>query len=155
MCCYECYVVDLKLVGNNGGVGLMGGLNLLVCKYWLRGFCKKGEYCEFLYEYNLRKMLECNFFMRNGYCFNGEECLYLYIDFFFCLLFCLYYDMGFCFFGLFCLKKYVCWKFCLFYFVGFCFDGLECKEGVYMKWKIDLEKLMLMSEKKKEDEVVV
>jgi hypothetical protein len=45
--------------------------NSLVCKHWLRGLCKKGDTCEFLHEYNLRKMPECNFFTRNGYCSNG------------------------------------------------------------------------------------
>lgn len=45
--------------------------NNLVCKHWLRGLCKKGESCEFLHEYNLRKMPECNFFAKNGYCSNG------------------------------------------------------------------------------------
>jgi cleavage and polyadenylation specificity factor subunit 4 len=45
--------------------------NNLVCKHWLRGLCKKGESCEFLHEFNLRKMPECNFFVRNGYCSNG------------------------------------------------------------------------------------
>ncbi|KAJ4296945.1 RNA-binding component of cleavage and polyadenylation factor [Collariella sp. IMI 366227] len=44
------------------------------------GLCKKGTSCEFLHEYNLRKMPECNFFVRNGYCSNGDECLYLHID---------------------------------------------------------------------------
>ncbi|KAK1767131.1 hypothetical protein QBC33DRAFT_539294 [Phialemonium atrogriseum] len=52
----------------------------LVCKHWLRGLCKKGEGCEFLHEYNLRRMPECNFFVRNGYCSNGDECLYLHVD---------------------------------------------------------------------------
>lgn len=45
--------------------------NNLVCKHWLRGLCKKGDSCEFLHEYNLRKMPECNFFVKNGYCSNG------------------------------------------------------------------------------------
>ncbi|RDA89155.1 hypothetical protein CP532_2307 [Ophiocordyceps camponoti-leonardi (nom. inval.)] len=73
-----------------------GGLNSLVCKHWLRGLCKKGEHCEFLHEYNLRKMPECNFFMRNGYCSNGEECLYLHVDPLTRLPPCPHYDMGFC-----------------------------------------------------------
>ena len=56
--------------------------NNLVCKHWLRGLCKKGESCEFLHEYNLRKMPECNFFAKNGYCSNGGlfRSLSLYFD---------------------------------------------------------------------------
>ncbi|KAK4690487.1 cleavage and polyadenylation specificity factor subunit 4, partial [Phenoliferia sp. Uapishka_3] len=29
-----------------------------VCKHWLRGLCKKGNSCEFMHEYNMRKMAE-------------------------------------------------------------------------------------------------
>ena len=44
----------------------------MVCKHWLRGLCKKGDAnCEFIHEYNLRKMPECSFFVRAGYCSNG------------------------------------------------------------------------------------
>ncbi|GAO50968.1 hypothetical protein G7K_5084-t1 [Saitoella complicata NRRL Y-17804] len=52
----------------------------IVCKHWLRGLCKKGDHCEFLHEYNLKRMPECWFFNKHGYCSNGEECLYLHID---------------------------------------------------------------------------
>jgi len=31
----------------------------VVCKHWLKGLCKKGDACEFLHEYNIRKMPEC------------------------------------------------------------------------------------------------
>jgi cleavage and polyadenylation specificity factor subunit 4 len=148
--CHERHVADPKLSG--GGGGPTGGLNSLVCKHWLRGLCKKGEHCEFLHEYNLRKMPECNFFMRNGYCSNGEECLYLHIDPMSRLPPCPHYDMGFCPLGPLCAKKHVRRKPCPFYLAGFCPDGPECKEGAHMKWKKDLEKPMLMSEKKKEDE---
>ncbi|KAK0384157.1 hypothetical protein NLU13_8246 [Sarocladium strictum] len=150
--CPERHVADPKLSGTNGGAGPTGGLNSLVCKHWLRGLCKKGEHCEFLHEYNLRKMPECNFFMRNGYCSNGEECLYLHIDPLSRLPPCPHYDMGFCPLGPLCSKKHVRRKPCPFYLAGFCPDGPECKEGAHMKWKTDLEKPMLMSEKKKEDE---
>ena len=39
-----------------------------VCKHWLRGLCKKGNSCEFMHEYNLRKMPECWFFAKYGFC---------------------------------------------------------------------------------------
>ena len=70
--------------------------NNLVCKHWLRGLCKKGDHCEFLHEYNLRKMPECNFFSRNGYCSNGDECLYLHIDPKSRLPMCEWFVRGFC-----------------------------------------------------------
>jgi cleavage and polyadenylation specificity factor subunit 4 len=47
-----------------------------VCKHWLRGLCKKGEACEFLHEYNLRRMPECWWFAKYGFCSAGDECLY-------------------------------------------------------------------------------
>ena len=50
-----------------------------VCKHWLRGLCKKGAGCEFLHEYNLRKMPECWFFAKYGYCASGDECMYLHV----------------------------------------------------------------------------
>lgn len=50
-----------------------------VCKHWLRGLCKKGPACEFLHEFNLRKMPECWFYATNGYCVSGDECMYLHV----------------------------------------------------------------------------
>lgn len=50
-----------------------------VCKHWLRGLCKKGADCEYLHEYNLRKMPECYFFTKHGFCSSGDECMYLHI----------------------------------------------------------------------------
>jgi cleavage and polyadenylation specificity factor subunit 4 len=47
-----------------------------VCKHWLRGLCKKSDACEFLHEYNLRRMPECWWYAKNGFCSAGEECLY-------------------------------------------------------------------------------
>ncbi|KAG5920033.1 RNA-binding component of cleavage and polyadenylation factor [Claviceps capensis] len=127
-----------------------GGLNSLVCKHWLRGLCKKGEHCEFLHEYNLRKMPECNFFMRNGYCSNGEECLYLHVDPSSKLPPCPHYDMGFCPLGPHCSKKHVRRKLCEFYLAGFCPEGPECKSA-HPKWSLTLEGPTLKSEEKKEE----
>ncbi len=59
-------------------------------------FARKATPCEFLHEYNLRKMPECNLFVRNGYCSNGDECLYLHIDPQSKLPPCPHYDRGFC-----------------------------------------------------------
>lgn len=46
-----------------------------VCKHWLRGLCKKGKGCDFMHEYHLRKMPECWFFAKYGFCSNGDEVL--------------------------------------------------------------------------------
>lgn len=37
---------------------------------------KQGDQCEFLHEYNLRKMPECYWLSKYGYCSAGDECLY-------------------------------------------------------------------------------
>ncbi|KAF8434686.1 hypothetical protein BGX38DRAFT_1219135 [Terfezia claveryi] len=109
--------------------------NNLVCKHWLRSLCKKGEQCEFLHEYNLRKMPECNFFVRNGYCSNGEECLYLHIDPESKIPLCPHYEKGFCPLGPNCSKKHVRKQICKYYLCGFCPDGArQCKEGGHPKW---------------------
>ncbi|KAJ4324469.1 RNA-binding component of cleavage and polyadenylation factor [Fusarium piperis] len=145
--CSERHVSDAKTAQPTGG------LNSLVCKHWLRGLCKKGEHCEFLHEYNLRKMPECNFFMRNGYCSNGDECLYLHIDPQSRLPPCPHYDMGFCPLGPNCSKKHVRRKLCTFYLAGFCPDGPDCKEGAHPKWSKNLEKPTLKSEEKKDEDI--
>ncbi|KAH8179446.1 torus domain-containing protein [Sarocladium implicatum] len=149
--CSERHVPDPKLGNDSAATKREGGLNSLVCKHWLRGLCKKGEQCEFLHEYNLRKMPECNFFLNNGFCSNGEECLYVHTTTS-KLLPCPHYDMGFCPLGPLCSKKHTRRKPCVFYLAGFCPDGPDCKEGAHMKWRTDLDKPVLMSEKKRLDE---
>ncbi|CAZ80303.1 unnamed protein product [Tuber melanosporum] len=110
--------------------------NNLVCKHWLRSLCKKGEACEFLHE---RKMPECNFFVRNGYCSNGEECLYLHVDPDSKIPPCPHFENGFCPLGPTCSKKHVRKQICKFYLAGFCPDGRSnCKEGTHPKWKTGL-----------------
>ncbi|ATY64894.1 high-affinity glucose transporter, putative [Cordyceps militaris CM01] len=130
-----------------------GGLNSLVCKHWLRGLCKKGVPCEFLHEYNLRKMPECNFFMRNGYCSNGEECLYLHVDPLSKLPPCPHYDMGFCPLGPVCAKKHVRRKLCAFYLAGFCPEGPECRRGSHPKWSTTLDRPTVKPPPKSEEEL--
>ncbi|KAI4600949.1 RNA-binding component of cleavage and polyadenylation factor [Pestalotiopsis sp. 9143b] len=128
--------------------------NSLVCKHWLRALCKKGESCEFLHEYNLRKMPECNFFVRNGYCSNGDECLYLHIDPQSKLPPCPHYDMGFCPLGPNCSKKHVRRALCPYYLAGFCPDGKQCPEGAHPRWSKNLERPVPKSEKAAEDEAL-
>ncbi|KAI0021160.1 hypothetical protein F4780DRAFT_770384 [Xylariomycetidae sp. FL0641] len=125
--------------GGGSGSHTNASYNSLVCKHWLRALCKKGESCEFLHEYNLRKMPECNFFVRNGYCSNGDECLYLHIDPLSKLPPCPHYDKGFCLLGPNCSKKHVRRKLCPYYLAGFCPDGKSCKEGAHPRWEKNLE----------------
>ncbi|KAI0895688.1 hypothetical protein F4806DRAFT_467630 [Annulohypoxylon nitens] len=127
-------------VTQNAASSTNASYNSLVCKHWLRALCKKGETCEFLHEYNLRKMPECNFFVRNGYCSNGDECLYLHIDPQSKLPPCPHYDRGFCPLGPNCSKKHVRRKLCGYYLAGFCPDGPNCKEGAHPRWDKNLEK---------------
>ena len=104
-----------------------------VCKHWLKGLCKKGDACDFLHEYNLRKMSECEFYKTNGYCQNGDECLYVHVKEDSKLPMCEDYNKGFCEKGPKCGKRHVRRKLCEFFMAGFCPDGPECKNGVHLK----------------------
>ncbi|CAG8434901.1 774_t:CDS:2 [Diversispora eburnea] len=53
---------------------------LVVCKHWLRGLCMKGdEQCEFLHEYNLKKVPKCIYYMLFGECMT-PDCIYSHED---------------------------------------------------------------------------
>ncbi len=104
-----------------------------VCKHWLKALCMKGDNCDYLHEYNLRKMSECQFYNQNGYCQNGDECLYLHVKEESRLPLCEDYNKGFCERGPKCGKRHVRRKLCRFYLAGFCPDGRECTEGVHLK----------------------
>ncbi|KAH8928010.1 hypothetical protein BT69DRAFT_1213412, partial [Atractiella rhizophila] len=100
-----------------------------VCKHWLRGLCKKGATCEFLHEYNLRKMPECWFFAKYGYCSNGDECMYLHVDEQMRRSECPKYRLGFCSDGPTCPLKHVRRPLCPGYLTGFCPQGPNCPMG--------------------------
>ncbi|KAJ6260729.1 hypothetical protein Dda_4958 [Drechslerella dactyloides] len=117
---------------------LMRELYSLVCKHWLRGLCKKGDACDFLHEYNLRRMPECSFLVRYGYCQNGDDCLYFHPDPENRIPPCPNYENGFCPLGPTCSKKHVRKTICKFYFAGFCPDGKECTFGAHPKWQTEL-----------------
>ncbi|MCJ1437520.1 RNA-binding component of cleavage and polyadenylation factor [Xylographa pallens] len=125
--------------------------NNLVCKHWLRGLCKKGDQCEFLHEYNLRRMPECNHYTRSLYCPNGEECLYLHVDPATKLPPCPHYEKGFCPMGPQCSKKHVRKTICKFYLAGFCPSGRQCKEGAHPRWPENLPKPTIKVEKTPEE----
>ncbi|KAK6885746.1 mRNA 3'-end-processing protein YTH1 [Candida tropicalis] len=101
--------------------------NKIVCKHWLRGLCKKGDHCEFLHEYNLRKMPECLFYSKNGYCTQTSECLYLHVDPQSKIPECVNYNQGFCSDGPNCKNRHVRKVLCPLYLYGFCPKGPECE----------------------------
>ncbi|KAL7413420.1 hypothetical protein BDY24DRAFT_340768 [Mrakia frigida] len=98
-----------------------------VCKHWLRGLCKKGDQCEFLHEYNLRKMPECYWLGKYGYCPGGDECLYYHprekkrV--------CEDYKRGFCWLGPTCPRSHIPLQLCTLYASGFCPFGPSCTSG--------------------------
>ncbi|TIA87495.1 hypothetical protein E3P99_03148 [Wallemia hederae] len=100
-----------------------------ICKHWLRGLCKKGDSCEFLHEYDLRKMPECWWFVKWGWCANGEECLYRHTPKEGRKAECPEYLRGFCKRGPYCPFKHVRRAACLAYLAGYCPDGPECLKG--------------------------
>ena len=118
----------------------------MVCKHWLRGLCKKGAACDFLHEYNLRKMPECNFFVRHAYCQNGDECLYLHIPPGSKLPPCPNYENGFCELGPDCSKRHQRKTLCKFFLAGFCPDGSNCKNA-HPKWQESLPRPIRKREK--------
>lgn len=127
-----------------------------VCKHWLKALCKKGDDCDYLHEYNLRKMSECQFYTQNGYCQNGDECLYLHVKEEARMPQCENYNKGFCELGPKCAKRHVRRKICPFYLAGFCPEGPDCKRGVHPRWaqtgksEVKLEKTEEEREKEKE-----
>lgn len=82
-------------------------------------------------------MPECNFFVRNGYCSNGDECVYLHIDPASKLVSCPHYDKGFCPLGPTCSKKHTRKVLCQFYLAGFCPEGRQCKDA-HPRWPTNL-----------------
>ena len=112
-----------------------------MCKHWLRGLCKKGDACEYLHEYNLRRMPECAYYARTLTCLNGDDCLYLHIDPKSKRPPCPHYERGFCPLGPYCGLKHVKRdKLCPLYLAGFCPDGRTCKSGSHPRYPTDLRK---------------
>ncbi|KAI8821296.1 zinc finger CCCH domain-containing protein, partial [Fimicolochytrium jonesii] len=100
----------------------------VVCKHWLRGLCKKGDLCEYLHEYNLKKMDECRFYAQYGECSN-PECVYLHVDPETKVKDCPFYQSGFCKLGPSCKGKHTRKAICQNYLTGFCPKGPECNLG--------------------------
>lgn len=125
----------------------------LICKHWLRGLCKKGATCEFLHEFNLRRMPECNYFSRHGNCSNGDDCLFLHISPSSKRPACFHYDRGFCPLGPACAKKHVHRPhICPHYLAGFCPDGRDCLKGAHPRYTENLEKPESKAAKEKDED---
>ncbi|XP_073843767.1 cleavage and polyadenylation specificity factor subunit 4 [Musca autumnalis] len=102
------------------------GDRTIVCKHWLRGLCKKGDQCEFLHEFDMKKMPECYFYSRFNACHN-KECPFLHIDPESKIKDCPWYDRGFCRHGPHCRHRHVRRVLCMNYLAGFCPNGWNCK----------------------------
>lgn len=102
------------------------GDRTIVCKHWLRGLCKKGDQCEFLHEFDMKKMPECYFYSRFNACHN-KECPFLHIDPESKIKDCPWYDRGFCRHGPHCRHRHVRRVLCMNYLSGFCPNGWDCK----------------------------
>ncbi|KAL6059470.1 Cleavage and polyadenylation specificity factor subunit 4 [Balamuthia mandrillaris] len=100
----------------------------VVCIHYLRGLCKKEENCEYLHEYNMEKMPECQFF-REGECTN-PECIFRHVRPEDRMEECLWFTRGFCKHGPRCKRRHIKKPvLCSLYEEGFCPDGPNCKYG--------------------------
>ena len=80
----------------NGSTALRDPNKRTVCKHWLRGLCKKGDQCDYLHEYDMRRIPECRFYATFGFCNSGDDCLYLHVDAAIKRRECEKYNRGFC-----------------------------------------------------------
>jgi cleavage and polyadenylation specificity factor subunit 4 len=107
----------------------------------MRALCKKGDHCEFLHEYNLRRMPECNSFARHRTCPNGDDCMYQHLEPIAKRTPCPHYERGFCPLGPLCSQRHVKrTQICPFYMSGFCPYGFECEHGAHARFPTDLPK---------------
>jgi cleavage and polyadenylation specificity factor subunit 4 len=118
----------------------------------MRGLCKKGESCEFLHEYNLRKMPECNYWQQRGTCPANDDCPYQHIDPSFKRASCPHYERGFCPLGPLCANRHIRKdNICRYYLAGFCPNGRGCQEGAHPRFPSDLKKPDVMKYKSPEE----
>ena len=108
---------------------------LLVCKHYLRGLCKKGDCCDFVHQYDLSRMPTCQFFLAYGECGN-PDCNFLHVkqdaeeeD-------CDDYTHGFCPLGVKCERTHKRAVVCAAWLAGFCASGLEC-DSAHPKFELD------------------
>lgn len=131
---------------------LIHNLTSLICKHFLRGLCKKGENCEFLHSFNLRKMPECNYWQRHQTCPAGDDCAYQHTDPSFKRPTCPHYERGFCPLGPVCANRHIRKeRICKYYLAGFCPNGRGCQEGAHPRFPTDLKKPEVLTQKTPEE----
>ncbi len=124
----------------------------LVCKHWMRALCKKGDACEFLHEFNLRRMPECNNYARHGTCPNGDDCVYPHFPRAAKRAACPHYERGFCPLGPLCARRHAARpSLCPFYLAGFCPGGRDCGEGAHARFPLDLAKPVMRGAEDEEE----
>jgi len=100
----------------------------VVCKHWLRGLCKKGDKCDYLHQYDSKRMPVCQFWQR-GSC-SRPDCQFRHESPQDSAPECPWYKRGFCKQGPFCKFKHMRAEPCVDYFdIAFCLAGPDCKYG--------------------------
>ncbi|KAJ1477985.1 hypothetical protein T484DRAFT_1819205 [Baffinella frigidus] len=89
-----------------------------VCKHWLRSQCKKGDDCDYLHQYDMKRMPLCHFFA-DGSC-TKDDCQFLHIRPEDKVIECPWYARGFCKHGPKCRKKHARKELCGSFMAGFC-----------------------------------
>lgn len=102
------------------------GVDGEVCKHWVRGLCKKGDDCEYLHQYDMAKMPQCQFYSKDGECSKGDDCPFLHLDSGTKVTICPWYKRGFCRNGSDCKNQHKRMELCPRYLTGFCPDGPDC-----------------------------
>ena len=108
---------------------------LLICKHYLRGLCKKGDSCDFQHQYDLSRMPTCQFFLAYGECGN-PDCNFLHVKTDMEEEDCDDYKHGFCAAGVRCERIHKRAVLCGDWLAGFCFRGPEC-EKAHPKFELD------------------
>lgn len=122
----EMFMMNRCQYGNKCSYRHIRGDKMIVCKFWLRGLCKKGDDCEFLHQYDMVKMPVCYFYSNFGRCDN-DDCMYQHISAEMRIQACPWYARGFCKHGATCKRRHVRKVLCPNFLTGFCPDGPDCE----------------------------
>ncbi|GMM51934.1 cleavage polyadenylation factor RNA-binding subunit [Starmerella bacillaris] len=121
----------------------------IVCRHWLKGLCKLGDYCEYLHELNMSRLTECPVFAKTGKCPLIPECPFKHTEVEKGEQCCSNYERGFCKLGPKCPKPHIRQEMCLRYLTGFCPLGLEC-ENAHPKF-VQIDDSMRISRDKQDE----
>ena len=100
----------------------------VVCKYWLKDLCKRGDDCDFLHKLDHSRMPECHMFVTMGEC-NNKDCILQHISPEQKTTDCPWYARGFCKHGPRCRHRHTRKEPCPRYLAGVCPDGPLCTFG--------------------------